>query len=507
MEEAVIQRRFEESITRGVPWSGIGRGHSSAEAGESPRSEGPRPAECVVRCEENRLPDKATTDDRVGLPEAFAVNRDRLPVKLFTLRQKLYLKAKREPTFRFYALYDRIYRRDVLWAAWAQVAENDGAPGVDGVTIQQIVDSPGGPALLVETLHGELQTKTYRPDAVLRVLIPKPDGRLRPLGIPTIRDRVVQTAAKLILEPIVEADFLECSYGYRPARSAEDALGVIEQNLRAGYTAIYDADMQAYFDTIPHDKLLKCVERRIADRSVLHLLRLWLNAVVEERDEDGRRKRSRSHQGTPQGGVISPLLANLYLHWFDVVFHRRNGPGVWAKARLVRYADDFIIMARFIGTRITTWVEDTVERWLALTINRKKTRVVVLSPREETQLDFLGYTFRYAWDRYGRSRRYLTARPSAKAMEKHRNKLRDLISHERAFVPLPVLVQQVNQYRRGWAGYFRFGHPRGAYRASNAFTLRRLAKHLRRRSQRPCRPPAGMTSYQFLTCRLGLQLL
>jgi len=453
------------------------------------------------------LPNEATTDDQGRLPDAFAVNRDALPVKLFTLRQKLYVKAKREPTFRFYTLYDRIYRRDVLWAAWAQVADNDGAPGVDGVTIEHIVNSPGGPELLIETLHQELRTKTYRPDAVLRVLIPKPDGRMRPLGIPTIRDRVVQTATKLILEPIVEADFLDCSYGYRPARSAKDALRAIGENVRAGYTAIYDADMQAYFDTIPHDKLLKCVERRIADRSVLHLLRLWLTAVVEERDEDGRPKRSRSHQGTPQGGVISPLLANLYLHWFDVVFHRRQGPGVWADARLVRYADDFIIMARQVGTRITSWVEQTVEGWLGLTINRKKTRVIVLSPREEASLDFVGYTFRYEWDRHGRHQRYLTAGPSAKAMEKHRNALRKLISHERSFVPLPLLIQQVNRYRRGWAAYFSYGYPRGAYRRSNAFTIARLTKHLHRRSQRPCRPPTGMTSYHFLTRRLGLALL
>jgi RNA-directed DNA polymerase len=449
----------------------------------------------------------ATTEDREVLPDAFRVNRDGLPVNLFTLRQKLYLKAKREPKFRFYALYDRIYRRDVLWAAWVQVASNDGAPGVDGVTIDQIADSPGGPQRLVETLHQELRTKTYRPDAVLRALIAKPDGRMRPLGIPTVRDRVVQTAAKLILEPIVEADFLDCSYGYRPARSAEDALRVIAQNVRAGYTAVYDADMQAYFDTIPHDKLLKCVERRIADRSVLQLLRLWLTAVVEERDEDGRPTYRRSHQGTPQGGVISPLLANLYLHWFDVVFHRPRGPGVWAKARLVRYADDFIIMARYIGPRITTWVEQTVEGWLGLTINRKKTRVVVLSPQEETSLDFLGYTFRYDWDRHGRGTRYLTAVPSDKAMEKHRNELRDLTGKEQAFVPLSALVKQVNQYRRGWAAYFRFGYPRGAYRVSNAFTVSRLEKHLERRSQRACRPPAGLTSYQFLTRRLGLALL
>jgi RNA-directed DNA polymerase len=477
-------------------------------SGNAEGAKGPDQQQAVVRSEESRLPDRQdTTDQQVVLPEAFAVNRDGLPVPLFTLRQKLYLKAKREPQFRFYALYDRIYRSDVLWAAWAQVAANDGAPGVDGVAIAAIGALPEGPQLMIEQLQDELRTKTYRPDAVLRVLIPKPDGRMRPLGIPTVRDRVVQTAAKLILEPIVEADFLDCSVGYRPARSAADALSAIEQNLRAGYSAIYDADVQAYFDTIPHDKLLKCVERRIADRSVLHLIRLWLQAVIEERDEDGRPTRRRSQQGTPQGGVISPLLANLYLHWFDVVFHRSGGPGVWAKARLVRYADDFVIMARYVGDRITQWVEHTLEGWLALTINRQKTRVVVLSPRTETSLDFLGYTFRYDWDRYGRQTRYLTAVPSAKAMEKHRNALRDLISQRQAFVPLPLLVQQVNQYRRGWAAYFRFGYPRRAYRVSNAFTIERLTKHLRRRSQRACRPPAGMTAYQFLTDRLGLVLL
>jgi len=446
------------------------------------------------------MDNKSTTEQREEYRRDLAHG---LPVKLADLREKLREKAKREKKFRFYSLYGHLCRPVVLQAAWKQVAANKGAPGEDGVRIEDVNRSEETLQVFLDAIRKELETRSYRPGRVLRKYIPKPNGQLRPLGIPTLKDRVVQSALKLLLEPIFEADFEDCSYGFRPGRSAHDALECIAEALKAGKCAVYDADLQGYFDSIPHDKLMACVKMRVVDGAVLKLIRGWLKAPVVEPSEDGQPpKIRRNKKGTPQGGVISPLLANLYLHWFDKLFYRRDGPAHWAKATLVRYADDFVVMARYISPQVQKFIESKIEEWLGLALNREKTRILDTRHTGEI-LDFLGYSFRYEHDLYGRNRRYWRQHPSRKSMSREREKLRQMTGPKQCFTPLNELIERVNTHLRGWKNYYSKGHPRREMRQINSYTRMRLTRHLNRRSQRGWHRPDGMSVYGQLA-EMGL---
>src|SRR5271166_1022115 len=296
------------------------------------------------------------------------------PDKIRTLQRKLYLKAKAEPNFRFYLLYDKVHRADILRHAYDLVRVNKGAPGVDGVSCAAI-EAAGLESWLLG-ISEELRSKTYQPQPVRRVMIPKPGGGERPLGIPTIRDRVIQTAVKLLIEPIFEADLEPNAYGYRPKRSAQDAIQEVHEALCEGYTDVVDADLSKYFDSIPHSELVQCVARRIVDRDILRLIKMWLKVPVQERDENGKPRVSGgkgSTCGTPQGGVNSPLLANLYMNCF-LKYWRITGRGEVFRAQVVTYADDLVILSRGCAAEALNWTRSVMTR-IGLTLNGAKTSV------------------------------------------------------------------------------------------------------------------------------------
>jgi len=391
------------------------------------------------------------------------------------LQRALYVKAKKEPEYRFYLLYDKVYREDVLAHAYALSRSAGGAPGVDGQTFTDIETTGRDEWLL--GLRRTLREKTYRPAPVRRVLIPKPGGGERPLGIPCIRDRVVQTAAKLVLEPIFEADFDDSAYGYRPKRSAQDAVRAVHDALCHGYTDIVDADLARYFDSIPHGELLHSVARRVVDRAMLHLIKGWLKAPVEERDERGRRRMSGgkgSTRGTPQGGVASPLLANIYMHRYLRAW-RQRGKGHQYQARVIAYADDFVILSRGHATEALAWTRWAMQQ-LGLALNDGKT---CLRNAQRERFDFLGYTF--GLEHYRKDgHTYLAAKPSKKSVHRLKTAVHAVL-RTNGQAPWSDVVARLNRLLRGWARYFSYGTRLMAYRAADDYVYSSVRRFLTRR--------------------------
>ena len=397
----------------------------------------------------------------------------RTPEKIRNLQRKLYRKAKSEPAFRFYLLYDKIYRKDILEHAYRMAKANGGSPGVDGVTFE-MVESAGVEQWLAG-IRDQLHRKTYKPQPVQRVMIPKPGGGERPLGIPTIGDRVVQTAAKLVIEPIFEADLEPNAYGYRPKRSALDAVVKVHKLLRQGYTDVVDADLSKYFDTIPHAELMQCVARRIVDRNVLRLIKLWLKAlIVEDRGAGGGTQIKggrKNSSGTPQGGVISPLLANVYMNRF-LKYWRTKGCDEAFEAQIVSYADDFVILSRGKADQALEWTQQVMTR-LGLELNEDKTSI---RDGLNANFDFLGYTFGHMIFKKDGSW-YTGAWASKTSLGRLKAKVRNILrpGEKGAW---PEVRDRLNALLRGWCTYFCYGTTMITYRAVERNVYNRVRRFL-----------------------------
>lgn len=417
--------------------------------------------------------------------------------RVLTLQQKLYQKATQERGYRFYVLYDKMFIPYMLREAWKTVKSNGGSPGVDGITIADI-EKQGIDTYLTE-LGEDLRKQTYQPQAVKRVMIPKANGGERPLGIPTVRDRIAQTVCKMILEPIFESDFEDSSYGFRPNRSSKDAVRAIKENLKQGNTMVYDADLSRYFDTIPHDKLQIALKERIADPRILKLINKWLQVPVYE---DGRYKSGKGNRmGTPQGGVISPLLANVFLHLLDRVINnprnefRKNG------VTIVRYADDFVLMGRTLPVEITEKLKRLLTR-MGLSLNEAKTNQIDATKQG---FNFLGFTFRFDRDIHGRAGRYWNIMPSKKSEQKIRDKIKGFLkTHGHSKVQ--DVVSGLNSRTRGWLNYFEIqgvSYPAMSKRRLRFYMYNSLNRYYKRKSQRKCRL-YGHNAFEVLTTKYGL---
>jgi len=397
-------------------------------------------------------------------------------------QRKLYLKAKQEKGFRFYILYDKVFLRFMLLEAWERVKSNGGSAGVDGQTFEAIESA--GVEEFLRVLSEELRQQTYTASAVKRVWIPKDNGGKRPLGIPTIKDRVAQMACKMVIEPIFEADFEESSYGFRPKRSGQEAVAKIKELLKSGRTEVYDADLSNYFDTIPHDKLKVALEERIADKRVLKLINKWLKAPIYE---DGQFKGGKKNkEGVPQGGVISPLLSNLYLHLLDRIVNFSGGLFKKLGIQMVRYADDFVLMGRTLGEAAIKKLKELLGR-MGLKLNEGKSTQI---DAREKPFHFLGFVFRYDINftkpQWGK---FWNVKPSDKSNKKIRNKIGSALQRMGHF-RVDTLVSELNAMLRGWLNYFEIkgvSYPYVAKKKLNWYLRLHLTRYFNRKSQRKSR--------------------
>ncbi len=418
------------------------------------------------------------------------------PESIRTLQRKLYRKAKQEPACRFHALYDKVYRADILNHAYDLVRSNKGSAGIDGVSFEDIEAKEGAVAFVAE-LAEALISKRYKPDPVKRVMIPKRDGSQRPLGIPTIRDRVAQMAVKLVIEPIFEADFCDTSYGFRPGKSAHDAIDDVAHTLNKGYSEVIDADISKYFDTIPHAKLMTMVAERICDGALLHLIQMWLKAPVMEVDKDGAKRTigggKGNRKGTPQGGVISPLLANLFLHLLDRIWQRR-GLQRQLGARIVRYADDMVVLCCKGTEQPMAMLRWILER-MGLSLNGDKTRVV---DAYQGKFNFLGFEIWMAKSRRT-GNHYAHVQPSKNSLKTIKGRITQLTARTRTAVPMEGLVNELNAIVRGWVGFFHVRNCSNTLAQLRGHLEERVRTHLRRRHKVRGR---GMGYIRFATREL-----
>jgi len=399
------------------------------------------------------------------------------PGKVGKLQQTLHEKAKANPTYRFYALYDKLYRRDILGYAWKCCRVNGGKPGVDGIAFEQI--ERAGVEQWLDAVAEELRAKAYRPEAVRRVYIPKPNGKQRPLGIPTIKDRVVQMAATIVLSPIFEADLCDEQYAYRPDRSAHGAIREIHRWVSRGHHEVLDADLSGYFDTIPHPELIKSLARRISDGAMLKLLKMWLQMPVEETGPKGGKRRTnpakKAKRGTPQGAPISPLLSNLYMRRF-ILSWKQLGWERKLDARIVNYADDFVILCRTGGLEARQAMQAIMGR-LKLTVNDEKTHVCRLP---EERFTFLGYEVGRCYSpKTGRA--FWGTRPSKGSIQRITRSISELTRSNRVLLDTDKVVSAINQKLMGWGNYFSLGPVSRAYRIVDAHVAYRLSRWLCRK--------------------------